>query len=815
MNDLLTRYDDFTNNFSSGTPTKDNINGNVFSILGENHRFISGTYEALLKRPELFGSNAITFLYALDIGQTFRKDSLFSLFESFLQKPPSTTEANVLFLWAHMLMKYNTFINFEPTFEHLNKCIAKYMDKKTFLYNGKELTIETFKPFLYNSAGVNLIELIPYIAYIFTYHVYGFPLHFSDAYSSSSLKSYLTSLEGWFSSQYMKLYSENDISILNANMKENEIDDKTWKDFYSVLLDSKKIVQLRNAEIEKTADVLNQMIDTQQSINEVDLYKRYDSIINQLVNICIKKSPLTYIYKKVPKFDAKYYNVNDLVNLTAYMISESKTTHIIDTSNYFKYVHCEMPTKYTQILYNKPELGYNKLSLSFNRPFSSGDIVSMLFQGYVKEKFKNKKEDILDDDPLYITPSDVTEKIYQFLMPFFVTSVWELEHIEMYNIINNMKKELLQDLLNIYNSLKVVYGETFGTTITAVYSISFINEFAREHCDLSLNFSEFNPFVYLKHRTPDMPRIYKLRDMMTSMCYIMKKNYVDFINEMNVDFYKLFTSQTLILQPYIQGIDNDVGQFALGGIETYEYLRYSNPFTRGYGFLNNVVGSNEELDIAYQYLSQVNNETIIDIVETAKDDLTTISNNIQAIIKKSPINVNRLYKYEFSTNSTYKLKESGHFLNDKYMMGLLLKYSCKQTVASNVLEYEQVRVKSIKINSSNELEPQQSTLNGYKYGSGFIDLKLNALGSTKYIPVYSLAAKIDTRNLTIINPNGLRMVQIITPSTGKVDENSVYWIYTASKKESSFSKVALKKNAVHPTDAEYMLADRVSAVYSV
>ena len=270
-------------------------------------------------------------------------------------------------------------------------------------------------------------------------------------------------------------------------------------------------------------------------------------MIGKLVQTCINRSPLTSIYSKVPEFDAKYYEINDLVNLTGYMVSGNQSTHMIDVSNYYKYVHVESSHAYESIPFTKPDLKYNKLNLSFDRPFASGDLVSDLFKAMLKQRFQDKKEDILDDDPIWINPSDVNDAIYQFLMPFFVCGCWESESKEMNVILNNLNKQVLQDLLDAYQCLKVVYGMTFGTLITSIYAISLINEFAFQHCSLEFNFKEFNPFVYLKSRTPDMDRIYKLRDMCTSMCYITNSRYIDYVNHLNSEFYELFTSNSMII----------------------------------------------------------------------------------------------------------------------------------------------------------------------------------------------------------------------------------------------------------------------------
>lgn len=827
-NDILGFFDDLYSKFSFAKPSADsNVSGNIFSILGSQTKYISGTYEAYLRRPDLFGLNGLNLLYALDVGQTFRKEGLELMFEGFLQKPPTTTEANIIFRWAEELMNQQTFIVFEPVFAKLNQCIKTWLDKKTFQYSGSkytefkdnptEISLETFKPFMYNSVGINIIDLIPYIAYIFTYHIYCYPFKFSDVYSQSSLQAYLFSLENWFASQYIELYREQGISILNDS-DSVKIDDETWKNFYNVLLKSEKIIELRNNEINKTPEILNNMIETQQSLNENELLKKYEQMINKLVNICINNSIFTKIYNNFPIFNPAYYDPNDLVELTTYFMIENTNIPIIDSSNNYEYIYCsDQSVNYNQKLkFTKIKTGLNNLKYSFGIPFANGDLVLEMFKGYLKREFMNKKEDIIDEFPIYINQSNLDNpNIYNFLLPFFVHGVWRSEASSMMKIMKYLetsKPNIIEDMFNLHNSLEVVYGNTVATTLIPIYFISLINEFALDYCKNNKDFKLFNPFALIRNRVIDKSRIGKLNKMLYSLIYISNKDYDQFVNSLNSEFYEIIKSNPFIIQPYIQCIDNDVSVFSIGGCKTYNYLKFSNPFIRGYGFISTVLGSNEQLATAMKYLSLIKNETIYELIQNNKNDETSISNTLMTFNKSNTVYPNTLFAYEFNENMEYYLKNLNAFVNIKinekdYALMFILKYSFNQTNASDVLDYEEIKVKTLKLNTFGKLDGSiPSTENGFNYNNKFIELKLAPHGKLMDIPIYSVTSKIDYRSLIMINPDGKRLIEIKTPS------DNIFWIYTNLKKVSKFTKqVELKSSGLSPIEGSYMLTDRIQA----
>ena len=411
MSTLLDVFNDRTANFSQQQGKSEHLVGNLFTLLGDTNKFIAGTYKALLKRPELFGSNASTLLYALDVGQSFKKDALYIMFQGFLERPPTTTESNIIFTWAEHLRTKNEFIEYEPVMNKLNTILKAWFADKTIVYNGEHVPISMFRPILYNAAGVNVIELLPYIAYLFTYHIYGMPMQFSDAMSSSSLRSYIASLESWFAKCYNELYAETAITSLGETNE--EIDDETWKAFYDKMLDSSKIVELRNEEIRKTKGLLEGMIQDQQSINDDDLAERYRIVLKRLIDIAVEMTPINKIRNKIEGFDPAYYDSAELTNMTSYIVSKTNFTAIIDYNENYRYMlaQTKQDLEINELAFSKPTFDLNVLQVGLQRPFCSSDIASEIFKGYIRSKFESKRSPssvdsktivpLLDDAPVF------------------------------------------------------------------------------------------------------------------------------------------------------------------------------------------------------------------------------------------------------------------------------------------------------------------------------------------------------------------------------------------------------------------------------
>lgn len=802
---ILDFFDNDT--YATATPEKRKVIGSIFTLLGENNKYITGTYKALLSKPELFGSNAATLLYALDVGHVFKKDALLLMFGGFMQKPPSSAEANIIFTWAEHIRQSNEFLNFEPVFPKLNKILQTWLVSKVVKYKGKDISIQQFRPILYNAAGVNVIDIIPYVAYIFTYHAYGYPFHFSEGLSASSMKSYLTRLENWFAKCYTTLHKEQGT---------DDIDDTTWKDFYSTMLKPESIVGIRDAEIRETEDMLTTMIQQQEAINENDLADRFNSIISSMIEIAIRKSPIVTLYNQMPVFDDRYFDAVDLANVISYVVSENDAMVAMDTHDFYRYnlMNDEMPTYLDELKFSKNDFGINKLSVGFNTPFCSGDILLEIFKGYFKSKFQAKREFILDEHPIYITVDDLPAA-YDYSLRFFVNAVWALEHREMQMIVNLLQlntktKQYLQDMLLVYKTLEIINGVTLQTIMTSIYFISILNEMILQHCETGEPISDFNPFIYIKSHNLENNRQLKLRSVIYSTMFMQNKQFVEFVNEKIAYFREIITVDPIIIQPYVQTFDDATRIFALGGCDTYRYLKYSNPIIRGYGFISHTNTISEDLYVSYLFGSVLKNATVFELIEDS-DDPATILNTIFTAVKKED-EPPHLFKYIFSS-SGYTKRAIGSFIDiEGKPLIEILKYSFKQTSVKSVLPKELLCVKKLPVSDAEVSSDVKVTNNGFYVGQQFVTLTLNSTGNTKYIPVYNSASKITTRNLTVVNPEGRRLMEVIVPSTAIDDMNNIFWIFTTVSKKSLFSGVQLQKTPWKPSAAQYMLTDRIQPI---
>lgn len=822
MSNLLDVFNDRTANFNQQQGKSEHPVGNLFTLLGESNKYTAGTYKALLKRPELFGSNASTFLYALDVGQSFKKDALYLMFQGFLERPPTTTESNIIFTWAEELRTKNEFVAFEPVFSKLNTIIKTWFADKTIVYNGENVPLSFFRPILYNAAGVNIIELLPYIAYLFTYHIYGMPIQFSDAMSSSSLRSYLASLENWFSKCYNELYEEQNIGVLGASFDEKEIDDETWKAFYETMLDSSKIVELRNEEIRKTKGLLEGMIQQQQSINDKDLQERFVLVLERLVDICIKNSPFNKLLNKIEGFDPAYYDSSELANLTAYVVSKTNYTAIIDANDNYRYMLAQSKLECCAPLnFSKPTFDLNVYDIGLQRPFCSSDIASELFRGYIRSEFESKRGYMLDDNPIYLTSSDLQAKnIFPFILGLFVNGVWALENNEMREIMKLLiTKDEVKDLFNLYNLFVLIYGHTTQAILAPVYVISLLNSFVLQHCNLGLPLSEFNPYIYIRQMIVDEMRITKLKNILYSTLILNNKAYKALVNRCNAKMYEIITSKPIVLMPYVQTIADAASIYALGGCDCYRFLKYSNPITRGYGFISRTMNMNEEIYVTYLFASVIKNETVFELISDENADISSIRNNLATASKKEE-EPEHLFKYAFNEDGTYIKRPIGSFVdiainegeNAMSPISILLNYAMPQSEPKNVLSQEVLRVKKLTRDNGEFDATIASTANGFNFGKNFISLRLNANGMTKYLPVYNPASKTVTRNVSMIKPEARRLIEVHT-SLYNGSINNVYWIFTDVRKSSKFDeKVELKESGFQPHDGTFMLTDRIQPI---
>lgn len=800
----------------------------IWQMFGEEYKYINGTYKAFVERPEVFGETSLNFLYALYVGKQYQKDSVYSMFKAFMNKAPDTYESNVLFLWADELRKHKNFIDFEPTFNKLNKVLSAWFTRKTVKYNGKEVPLNLFRPILYNTYGVNIIELIPYIAYLFTFLIYGYPFVFSDAYSSSSLKDFYNLLENWFMSCYTELYKEQGISILNVNFN-TKIPDSIWRSFYEHMLDAKKIIEIRNEEINKTHKALVAMTETQQGIVEEDLYDKFNLVLTKLIDCAVSESSYKNILPKIPCFDEKYFIPNETVNLTSYFISGTQNEIIIDDHNDYKYmlyngVYLNLPKQFSL---RKPKTGLKTLHYCLGKPFVGSDVLLQIFTGMLRSRFIAKRSDQLDPMPIYLYPGNLqNDELYNFIMPFFIRGVWALENREMTVIMrslidNPQTKQYIEDMFSAYETFKLIYGYTPASILTPIYTISLLNAWVYNHCNKGMDMNTFNPFIYMKQSVIDFNRVNKLQNILYSMLFINNEEYVRMTNNLNSEFYEIIQSNPLILMPYVQAINDDAPVFAIGGCECYKYAHFPNPFVRAFGFLSNVMGIDEGINVLYRYTESIDNNTVFDIIRENKNSISTVINTINTANRQEATLPAILFRWRFSINEdgslSYVERINNEFAGEidpdtgKTYVEIMLKYSFNQSLTGNVLDSEIMRVKVFDITGSMKLNVSIPTfMNSFAYDGKSYSINVSAMGSPVYIPYYGVKTNISVRNVNFADPEGKTLRKILVPSSGVEENNNVFWVYSNVAVHSKFqSYVHLQPNAVKPSDASYMLGDRV------
>lgn len=825
---LTAVFDERNKNLSFRNDTS-NINTHVdktWQIFGEDSKYINGTYKAFIDKPEVFGENSLNFLYALYIGKEYQKDSIYLMFQSFMNKAPETSNSNVLFLWAEELRKYKNFIDLEPTFKILNKVLSAWFTKKTVKYNGHEIPINKFRPILYNTYGVNIIDLLPYIAYLFTYLIYGYAFKFSDAYSSSSLKSFYASLENWFSACYTELYKEQGISILNVKYN-TEIPDNIWKAFYEHMLDAQKIIEIRNEEINKTRGALYAMTSTQESINEEDLYEKFNLVLTKLIDLATVESSFKNVLPKIPDFDEKYFVPNETANLTSYFVSGCKNEIIIDEHNDYKYILYNGTYKQLPSVFNltKPDTSLKGLNYCLGKPFIGADVLLEIFTGMVRDRFVAKRSDQLDELPIYLYPGNLeNDELYNFIMPFFVHGIWANENNEMSIILNGLLQNettriYITDMLNSYETFKIIYGYTTKTIITPIYMLSLLNTWIYNHCDKNMNLNTFNPFIYMKQSIIDFNRVNKIENILYSMLFINNKEYVRMVNNLNLEFYEMMQSNPLILMPYIQTVNDNTTAFAIGGCDTYKYAKFPNQFIRSFGFISNVMGIDEGINVLYRYTEPIINQTVFDIINDNYNNLTTVTNTLITAVKQEAKLPSILFRWKFYVNENIKYEERtiNEFVDavdtdsGKPYVEIMLKYAFKQTNNSDLLSDEIIRVKEFTINGNMRLNVSiPTTTNSFVCNDKSYTITVSPMGNSVYLPYYGTKPAIIVRNVNFVNPEGKHLRKVLVPSTGIEDNNNVFWIFSTVQPYSKFqSYVHLKQNSIKPSDGSYMLTDRL------
>ena len=824
MSSLLNVFDERAGEFDERKRTDYNYVDTFWTALtGSGFRKITETYETMLRRPDLFeGKTALNLFYAVYVGNTYNRDSLYTMFKNYLDRSPSVKNTNVIFNWARMIRERQMNLNYEPVLAKLNTVFNTWMNSGQYVnFNGNRHPLNVFKPVFYNSEGESQYELVPYIAYLFTFLIYGYPFQFGDTYSESSMKSYFASLEDWFDICYSALYKEQGITTLNAN--DVEIPDQTWKGFFNAMLDEEKLIDIRNSEMNKSDDLLSAQTSTQLSIQDADLANKFGEVLVQLIKFGIAQATWEKIILQFEPFLNSFMDSAELMQMTEWILCGSTSEYAIDSHDSFRYLRTseKLPDVFDRKTIVLPQtipiidsqifkLDADLSSIAPKIAFSKGNFVMQAFSGYLRDRLQSRRTEISEMNAIYITPSDLEARdLYPFILNFFCNGLWRTQSEEVIRFMSLISvNSSFVDFFGIRNVCEIVHGNTIGSILAPIYAISLFDLWAYTHLSNDRSISDFNMFKYLRWsvNTFDGERIKKLTSILYSCLFLNNQKYREFVHDEAVRFIELTQSAYAFLQPFVQVLDDDASKWALVGMDGYRYAKFQNPILRGYGFCSNAFGVNERSYLIYRMTELIANETLFSMIEMNLNNQLVLDETMRMGInqleaEKLP---RLLTRFSISETGTYYQKSVSEILAEcKNETLKLLIYCFRRSSPSLMLDYEEIRIKDM---TSPE---KKAYVNGYAYGSRFINVCLARDGKSYLLPRYGIAGEVRETITTTTIPDGLRVLPIYTISAVNPEiENSVYWILTKMPAPSQFDAFA-KMSEFMPDDGSYGLTDRI------
>ena len=195
----------------------------------------------LLKKPDLFQSNILSWCYSQFSGRPAPSSAVYAWFESFITQRSNTIvsarrngepllinncinpiyigyDPNPLIMWARNLAVHKQLIEFEPVMAPLSRILNAWILRKNIIYNGRNLNLETLAPLCYNAKGENFLELIPYICYLMTFMIHCKPYAFDEAFSNASGYAFTTAFEQHCLLILNEVSKDYNIDVINADM---------------------------------------------------------------------------------------------------------------------------------------------------------------------------------------------------------------------------------------------------------------------------------------------------------------------------------------------------------------------------------------------------------------------------------------------------------------------------------------------------------------------------------------------------------------------------------------------------------------------
>jgi hypothetical protein len=850
------------------------LNKQSFIATNSNFRYISLLVDLLQQHPEMFKDTSTTLLYILNLGTNYKPDILYDMFKNFIYSDFATTQQkkahleslnrdeqyqNIILvdtipiLFTYYLLIHKVFKQFEPSMALVEDELNKFLNNPIVYYEGKEYKISDLKPLFYNLAGFNFTQFLIYYAYVITYLIYGAPYQFyNEIGTASAAKGMLTDIDQYFESCLKLLTKETQIPIMNFNAAElyssytSQEQIKALQGCLNKMLSFEEIIKLRNREMNKTDELLDENYTNQNQIQPTFIKENFFRVIDNLIKIAINENPFVKVINKIPSFTpldlifsagaSRPVNFDELMDITAYCISGGNKDFCIDEDMTYHPVNSlKTKSENSQKIFIKQEFktNINSFKRCMKQPFSDADIVLRMLQAYIRQKFLAQQDSFLDTpdigmdvtEPIKIDHTVFTEKLFNtfynnFITGYYYNSSQELETIiQGLLVTNDLFRAEYEDIKNMWIIASQIYKQIPKAMVLSVYLMSFLKESIDmyiksvtniKNSTLKFNFDGYLFMNYLTHFITNIytddceKKIFKMYDSLIAYGFCSTDEYARFVNICEEDFEKHLMN-SIIQNVYISGNTDLCELYSIGGTTLYSKMLDINPFNRGYEFIKDIFGTNEDIENVKKVCSYFKEQSLIELIEET-DSSETIYNVMKKYVKDYELRI--LKDYDIS-QFTFKINEAKvefepkgliniinlRFSNDeKYVYEYILYYAFKQ-ITGNYHDNE-FRSKELKISESGFISVGLEQTNKIEYtdlnGSDKhiipISIGLNeaSIGDNYTLPVLRYVGDWENISLTLNNPVGTKLIKFDLKGNNH-DYNICIMMFSSAKLDTRFN----------------------------
>jgi hypothetical protein len=697
------------------------LNKQSFIATNSNFRYISLLVDLLQQHPEMFVDTSTTLLYILNLGTNYKPDILFDMFKNFiysdfatLQQKKAFTESintdeqyqNIIIvdtipiLFTYYLLINKVFKPFEPSMALVEDELKLFLNNPTVYYEGKEYRINELKPLFYNLAGFNFTEFLIYYAYVITYLIYGAPYQFyNEIGTASAAKGMLTDIDQYFESCLKLLTKETQIPINSFNAAElyssyiSSDQIKALQGCLNKMLSFEEIIKLRNREMNKTAELLDENYMNQNQLQPSFIKQHFLDVMDKLIKIAINENPFVKVINRIPSFTpldlifsagaSRPVNFDELMDITGYCISGGDKDFVIDESMIYHPVNSNSNSKNSEnskiFIKQQFKTNINVFKRSMKQPFSDADVVLRMLQCYIRQKFLAQQDSFLDTpdigmdvtEPIKIDHTVFTEKLFNqfynnFITGYYFNSSEELEIIIQGLLLTNPRfKEEYEDIKNMWIIASKIYKQIPKAMVLSTYLMSFLKESIdmyiksitnTKSSTLKFNFDGYLFMNYLTHfitstYTEECERkIFKMYDSLIAYGFCVSDEYARLVNICEEDFEKHLMN-SILQHVYISGNTDLCELYSIGGTTLYSKMLDINPFNRGYEFIKDIFGTSEDIENVKKMCSYFKEPNLISLIEET-DSRETIYNVMKKYIRDYELRI--LKDYDIS-HFTFKI----------------------------------------------------------------------------------------------------------------------------------------------------------------